>query len=268
MISSNRYLPAILLVFIPAITMGIWADERRQGTDELLLTIPANDFDVVIGKYLAALAIFSVALMFSMVCNLLILRMLGNPDLLLFLANYFGYWLVGLAMLATGMVASFFTSNLTVAFILGVVFNAPLVMADMADAITGSPEWTIMVKHWSLAEQFRDFGRGVISLSATMYFLMIVAVMLYLCMVLIGRRHWQGGRDGHSMLGHYLVRAGALIVAAIAAGASGRDIRSPGGCHGRALQFTRAANDRTAPQSEHQEPHRANRSLRQPHRAG
>ncbi len=211
----NRYLPYILLFFIPTITMSIWADERRQGTDELLLTLPAGDLDVVVGKFLAGLGVYSVALMFSAICNLLVLRTLGRPDLFLFVANYLGYWFVGMAMLATGMVGSFLTGNLTVAFILGVAFNAPLVFADWADAITGSPEWTMAVKHWGLAEQFREFGRGVISLSSIFYFCLLTLVMLYLCLVLIGRRHWMGGRDGRSLLGHYLVRFFCLVVAAV-----------------------------------------------------
>ncbi|HKD35314.1 MAG TPA: Gldg family protein, partial [Pirellulales bacterium] len=212
----NHYLPYILLIFVPAITMGIWADERRQGTDELLLTLPATDLDVVLGKYLAAVGVFTVSLAFSGMCNLGILHWLGSPELPLFLANYFGYWLVGLAMLATGMVASFFTSNLTVSFILGVVFNAPLVAADWADAFTGSADWALAIKHWGIAEQFRDFGTGVISLASTVYFVMLVVVMLYLCMVLIGRRHWLGGRDGHSLFGHYMARAVGLVVIAAA----------------------------------------------------
>ena len=186
----NLYFPLIMLVFIPTITMSIWADERRQGTDELLLTIPASDLDIVLGKYLAAVAIFTVALLFSGVSNLAVLAWLGNPDLGLLIATHVGYWLVGVTMLAVGMVASFMTPNLTVAYILGALLNAPLVAAFWADAFFG-PSLADPLRDWSVGHQFADFGRGVISLSGIAYFGMIVVVMLYLSMVLIGQRHWR-----------------------------------------------------------------------------
>ena len=212
----NRYLPYILLVFVPAITMSVWADERRQGTDELLLTIPASDWEVVFGKYLAAVGIYTVALIFSCICNLIILLSWGTPDAGLFLANYLGYWFVGVAMLAIGMIASFLTSNLTVGFVLGLLFNAPLVLAEQAGTVMG-PAAAARVKAWSLAENFIDFGRGVVSLSAVAYFLGIVAVCLYVAMVLIGRRHWTGRRDGSPMGLHYLARTVGLAAAAVGA---------------------------------------------------
>jgi ABC-2 type transport system permease protein len=211
----NHWFPYIMLVFIPAITMSIWADERRQGTDELLLTIPATDIDVVLGKYCAAVAIFSVALLFSLFCNLAVLNTLGQPDIGLLLGTYFGYWMVGLAMLAIGMVASFLTGNLTVAFILGVAFNAPLVFLNVLDVIVRGSAWTTTAKGWSIGEEMGDFGRGVISLPAICYFLMIAVVMLYVCMVLIGRRHWLGGREGKSLGPHYVIRALALVAVAV-----------------------------------------------------
>lgn len=212
----NWVFPFIMLVFIPAITMSVWADERRQGTDELLLTIPAADFDVVLGKYLAAVAIFSFSLLFSLICNLAVLKTLGDPDVGLFFATYVGYWLIGLAMLAIGMVASFLTANLTVAYILGALFNIPLVFAAHASAIPLPEGIASAVKQWGIGEQFRDFGRGIISLSGVVYFAVIVVVMLYLSMVLIGRRHW-GGRTGASMGGHYAARTVALAAVAVSA---------------------------------------------------
>ncbi len=212
----NRYLPSILLVFIPAITMSVWAEERRQGTDELLLTLPASDWEVVFGKYLATVGIYTVALMFSCICNLIILLRWGTPDSGLFLSNYMGYWFVGLSMLSIGMVASFLTSNLTVGFILGLAFNAPLAVADQASAVMG-PQLASRVRGWSLAEQFSDFGRGVVSLSSITFFLGIVAVCLYMSMVLIGRRHWTGRRDGAQMGLHYVARSLGLVAAAVGA---------------------------------------------------
>lgn len=212
----NDHLPWIMLVFIPAITMSIWADERRQGTDELLLTLPCTDLDVVIGKYLAVVAIFTVALLFS-TSNVIVLRILGRPDIGVLASNYFGYWLVGAAMLAVGMVASFLTTSLTVGFILGMAFNAPLVFAAYAQDIVPWDSVSRFMAGASVGEQFHDFGRGVVTLGGLVFFGSIVLVSLYLSMVLIGRRHWAGGPFGASLAGHYFVRALALIAVAVGA---------------------------------------------------
>jgi ABC-2 type transport system permease protein len=215
----NLYLPYIMLVFIPAITMSIWADERRQGTDELLLTLPADDFDVVTGKYLAAVAIFTCSLLFAQISHymVLILLTLGELDTGLLCATYFGYWLTGLAMISVGMVASFLTRNLTVGFILGALFNAPLVFLEFADVIVPGQQLAHTIAGWSIAAKFDDFGRGVVSLSSVTYFIMIIVLGLYLSMVFIGSRHWWGGRDGTSLIGHYFTRTASLVLITVGA---------------------------------------------------
>jgi len=208
----NKWLPFIMLVFIPAITMSIWAEERRQGTDELLLTLPASDLDVVVGKYLAAVAIYTVSLLFSMFAIYLVFSWgLGSPDGGLFVGTYVGYWFIGLAMLSIGMVASFLTNNLTVGFILGMIFNLPLALFGVADWIIKNPQLAQALRRWSAIEQFGDFQRGVISLGGISYFVLIAVVMLYISMVLISRRHWHGREDTEGMWAHYTLRALSLV---------------------------------------------------------
>ena len=193
----NQFLPHILLGFIPAITMSIWADERRQGTDELLLTLPGSDFDVVLGKYFGAVAIFAISLLFSLVANFIVLSQLGNPDFGLLLSTYIGYFFVGLSMIAIGMVASFLTPNLTVAFVLGVAFNAPLALLPNTN--------------WGLSASFLDFSRGTISISGIVFFVSLSVAMLYLCSILIGRRHWVGSPTGKIKIFHYAIRVIASL---------------------------------------------------------
>ncbi|MEE2843695.1 MAG: Gldg family protein, partial [Planctomycetota bacterium] len=217
----NQFLPLIMLIYIPAITMSIWSEERREKTDELLLTLPAHDFDIVIGKFLAAALIFTVSLLFSQISNFLVLASLARTpstyivdlDIGLLTTNYFGYWLIGLSMLSLGMVASFLTRNATIAFVFGLAFNIPLVAAASADVIAQSSQIAQIISRWGIYSQFDDFQRGILSLSSTMYFCMIISIGLYLCMVLIGKRHWSGGKDGTSLWWHYLVRTVALVVA-------------------------------------------------------
>lgn len=129
----NRLMPAILMFFVPAVTMGAWADERRGGTDEILLTSPVRDGEVVLGKYLGVLGMFTVSLAFS-VAHVVVLAYLGDPDPGLMVSTYLGYWMMGALFCAVGLVASMFTTNSTVAFILGALGCAGLVFA-------GSEPW-------------------------------------------------------------------------------------------------------------------------------
>ncbi|MGE5757106.1 MAG: Gldg family protein [Planctomycetaceae bacterium] len=207
----NVRMPYLLLFFIPAITMSIWAEERRLGTDELLFTLPAHDVDVVLGKYLAALGIYTVALAFSL-SHVVILAWLGSPDLGVMFSTYLGYWLMGAMLLAVGMVASLLSSNVTVAFILGAVFSAVPVFLWLVGT-PGERGLRYQFEELSIPEQFHDFGAGVVPLAGVVYFLSFAAAMLYVNMVLLGRRHWAGGERSRMRWVHSVVRVAAVLVA-------------------------------------------------------
>lgn len=125
----NAVMPAILMFFVPAITMNAWADERRAGTDELLLTLPVRDGEVVLGKYLGVLGMYTLSLALTALAQLSVLSFLGEPDKGLMFSTFAGYWLMGALFAAIGLVGSMLTLNTTVAFILGGLGCAGLVFA-------------------------------------------------------------------------------------------------------------------------------------------
>ncbi|WP_152052462.1 Gldg family protein [Tautonia marina] len=207
----NELMPYLLLLFIPAITMSVWADERRQGTEELLLTLPARDLEVVLGKYLAALGIYTAALGFLAFGLTVVLAWLGRPDLGVLLATFVGYWLMGGMLLAVGMVASLLSGNVTVAFILGALFCAVPVFADLLGGLSGAGAARV-IESASAPSQFREFGRGVVPFSGVLYFVGLAAAMLYVNVALVGRRHWAGGERSAGLWGHALVRIVSVVV--------------------------------------------------------
>jgi ABC-2 type transport system permease protein len=204
----NHMFPLLLLFIVPAITMSVWSDERKQGTDELLFTLPASDLEILLGKYAAAVGVYTVALIFSL-SHVFVLLLLGSPDKGLLFATYFGYWVAGSALLSAGMLASSLTASPAVAFVLGAVFCAVPVAIDKL------PISNRLLQGLSIAEQFRDFSLGMIPLGGLLYFLSLAVLMLYLNLVVISRRHWSGGPHQTPMWVHYLVRAGALFVVLI-----------------------------------------------------
>lgn len=211
----NQYFPYLLLFFVPAITMTVWAEERRSGTEELLLTLPATDLEIVLGKYLSCLAIYAVSLLFS-VSNVIVLRFLGDPDLGLMLSTYLGYFLLGAALLAAGMMASLLTSNVTVAFILGSAACLALVSVHQVGLFfePGSAG-RLYFDNFGVVPAFAPFGKGNLSLQWLFVLLGIIAVMLYLNVVLLGRRHWAGSSEAPRHWLHSMTRAASIIVAAV-----------------------------------------------------
>src|SRR5579872_1927053 len=125
----NSVFPGLLLFLVPAITMGVWADERKLGTDELLFTLPASDLEILLGKYAAVVGVYSVALFFSL-SHVAVLAFLGNPDWRQLFATYFGYWITGCALLSAGMLASILTSSATVAYVAGALICSVPVFID------------------------------------------------------------------------------------------------------------------------------------------
>ena len=207
----NRFFPYLLVFFVPAISMSLWADERRQGTEELLLTLPTSDLQVVLGKYFAGVAIYTVSLLFSL-SHVVVLRWLGKPDPGLMIATYAGYWMAGAALLAVAMIASMLTDNQTVAFILGGLFCAALVFLDQAGAITSGALQRV-AERLSVVEQLRDVLSGAVTLNALVYFAGIAVAALYLNTALLGRRRWPTGPKAPRFARHYVLRAASLAVA-------------------------------------------------------
>ncbi len=210
----NTMFPFLLMLFVPAITMGVWADERKQGTDELLLTLPATDLEIVVGKYLSTFGIYTAALLLSL-SHLVVLFWLGKPDLGLMAANYVGYWLIGAAFVSLGMFASLLSRNVTIAFILGATFCALFVHLAPIGGILGESVARALLP-LTVWESFSDFSRGVVSLSGLLYFASVTATMLYLNIIVIGRRNWPRRADGYKMGFHHTVRAVAVVVAVVA----------------------------------------------------
>jgi ABC-2 type transport system permease protein len=216
----NGWFSLILLFIIPAIAMTSWSEEKKQGTDELLFTLPAHDVEILLGKYLSLLAIYTTALAFSFVFGTtIVLKFLTgksafNPidydfDFMLILANYIGYWISGAALLSAAMVASVLTNSSTVAFILGSAICAiPVALGRIV-----FPDWGNLSKlnNLGIDEHLRDFGLGMVPLSGILYFVSFAAFMLYVNLVMIAKRHWSGGPHG-SMGWHYLTRGVALAV--------------------------------------------------------
>ena len=111
-------MPWIFLFFIPAVTMKLWAEEKKLGTVEILMTLPIRDYEVVIGKFLASFALLTVTVLLSLILPFSVMY-LGNTDGGTLITGYVGLLLMGGAYISVGLFTSTLTENQIIAFIFG-----------------------------------------------------------------------------------------------------------------------------------------------------
>ncbi|MEW6746985.1 MAG: Gldg family protein [Planctomycetota bacterium] len=170
-------LPLVFLFFIPALTMRLWAEERKVGTIEILLTLPLRSWQVVLGKFLGALALIASMLALTFPLPVVVFY-LGNPDPGPIIGGYLGAIFLGAAYAAIGLFASGLTENQIIAFLLGVVLGFFLFILDFAGLHELFPSLAEVLERLSLRHHFQSIGRGVIDSRDILYYLSVIGLFL------------------------------------------------------------------------------------------
>ena len=168
----------VLLFLIPLITMRLFAEEKRSGTIELLLTSPLTDMEIILGKYLGAILLFAIleALTFG---YFIVLFIYGNPSAKPLIANALGLFLYGSALMAMGMWFSTFTKNQIVAGSIGLAVFLLLYLMDWVSAYSQGTVGQIF-SYLALTTHFDNFSKGVIQLNDVVYYLSVMTLGVFL----------------------------------------------------------------------------------------
>ncbi len=185
------FVPWLFLFLVPALTMRLWAEERRLGTIELLLTLPLPQWQAVLGKFLAAWAFCGIALALTFPLVLTV-NYLGRPDNGVIAAGYVGCLLVAGAYLAVGAAMSAMTKNQVIAFVLAVAVcflfaaaGSPIVTEFLSQRV---PILAEVARGLSLTERFNSLTRGVIALRDVVFFVTFMGFFLFVNAVVIDHR--------------------------------------------------------------------------------
>ena len=184
--------PWLYLVLVPAVGMRVWAEERRSGTLELLLTMPVAPWQAIAAKFLAPWIFLAVALAFTFP-TVITVNVLGEPDNGVIFAGYLGSLLLAGAYLAITCMTSAMTRNQVVAFIVSVVLCLFLILAGfnpVTDLMIrwASPAVVDTVAAFSVVTHYDGFQRGVIDLRDLAYFLSVIGFALFATNVVLRNR--------------------------------------------------------------------------------
>ena len=181
--------PWLFLILMPAIGMRLWAEERRSGTIELLITLPVTNTQLVIGKFLASWIFTLIALVLSMPIWITV-NYLGNPDNSVILISYIGSWLMAGAFLALTSCLSTLTKNQVIAFIISSISGFILIMAGFSLILSAVRSWapvwiTETIGSMSFLSHFSRIQMGVFDLNSLVFFISMIILCLWINIQLV-----------------------------------------------------------------------------------
>ncbi len=184
-------LPWVFLFFVPAVAMRMWAEEKRSGTIEMLMTLPIRDRDAVLGKYLAAFAFLGLSLVLTFPLPV-IAAILGRLDPGPLWGGYIGAVLMGAAYLAIGVFVSSITRNQIVAYIVGVTVIFVLFILSTDVILFAAPRFLVpLLEYLGLSTHFDSIGRGVVDTRDLVYYLSLIGFFLFLNVQAVQNRKWK-----------------------------------------------------------------------------
>ena len=180
----------IILFLLPLITMRTYAEEKRSGTIELLLTSPITDVEIVFGKFLGAVGFYAALLGVTML-NIAILFRYGNPEIMPVVTGYLGLFLLGSSLISIGLFISSTTKNQVVAGAATFVVALLLWIVSWLGSSFG-PNTAAVLSYLSITEHFDDFSKGVIDTKHALYYLSLIAFGLFLTVKSVDTERWRG----------------------------------------------------------------------------
>jgi len=182
---------AVIILFVmPMITMRTYSEEKRSGTIELLLTSPVTDLEIIIGKFLGALALYGAMLIVTMIYIAILFR-IGNPEWRPIIAGYLGLLLMGGCFLSVGLFISSLTKNQIVAgFLTFATFLLFWIINWMGES--SGPTTRDVLNYLSITEHFDDFSRGIIDTKHLVYYLSFITFGLFLTAKSVDSERWRG----------------------------------------------------------------------------
>jgi ABC-2 type transport system permease protein len=180
----------LVLFLMPMVTMRTYSEEKRSGTIELLLTSPLTDFEIIMGKFLGALALYAIMLSVTLI-HLAILFIYGRPEWKPILTAYLGLLLLGGCFLAVGLFISSLTKNQIVAGMVTFAVFLFLWVITWIGSFSG-PTVDKLTNYLSIIDHFDDFGKGVIDTTHVIYYVSFITFGLFLTAKSVDSERWRG----------------------------------------------------------------------------